>query len=71
MDSFKAVKRVHEVNNHKSAEQLVGVYRNAGLMGPGTMKTIKEVVSNCKICQKFARSMVKPEIALPKSGSFN
>ena len=49
----------------------MGVYRNAGLMGPGTIKTIKDVVSSCKICQKFARSMVKPQIALPKAGLFN
>ena len=33
LDTFKAIKKVHEVNNHKSADQLVAVYRNAGLMG--------------------------------------
>ena len=71
LDSLNAVKRVHEVNNHKSAEQLVGVYRNAGLMGPETMNTIKRVVNDCKIGRKFARSMVKPKIALPKAGLFN
>ena len=71
MDTFKAVRKVHEVNNHKSADQLVAVYRNAGLMGPGTVKTIKNVVSDCKVCHKFGKSMVKPKIALPKAGLFN
>ena len=38
LDTFKAVRKVHEVTNHKSADQLVIAYRNAGLMGPGTVK---------------------------------
>ena len=56
---------------HKSANQLVIAYRNAGLMGPGTVKTIMNVVRDCKVCQKFGKLMVKPKVALPKSGSFN
>ena len=28
--SFKAVKKVHEVNRHKGKEQLLQAYRNAG-----------------------------------------
>ena len=26
---------------------------------------------DCKICQKFGRSMVKPKVAMPKAGAFN
>merc|ERR1712138_147501 len=57
LETYKAVKKVHEVNNHKSVDQLVAAYRKAGLMGPKTIKTIKDVVSNCSICQKFGKSM--------------
>ena len=32
MTEFKAIKKVHEVNNHKSSEQLVAIYRQAGLL---------------------------------------
>ena len=32
--SFKAVKKVHEVNRHKGKEQLLQAYRNAGWMSP-------------------------------------
>ena len=71
LDTFKAIRKVHEVTNHKSTDQLVIAYRNAGLMGPGTVKTIKNVIRDCKVCQKFGRSMVKPKIALPKAGLFN
>merc|ERR1712112_21783 len=71
LETYKAVKKVHEVNNHKSVDQLVAAYRKAGLMGPKTIKTIKEVVNNCNVCQKFGKSMVKPKIALAKAGSFN
>ena len=71
LDTFKAIKKVHEVTNHKSAGQLIISYRNAGLIGPETVKTIRQVVKDCKICQKFGRSMVMPKVALPRATSFN
>ena len=71
MDTFKAIRKVHEVMNHKSAEQLIISYRNAGIIGPETIKTIRQVVKDCKICQKFGRSMVRPKVALPRATSFN
>ena len=58
LDTFKAIKKVHEVTNHKSAEQLIINSRNFGLMGPESVKTIRQVVKDCEICQKFGRSMV-------------
>ena len=61
MNTFKAIRKVHEVTNHKSAEQLLKHYRRANLIGPNTVKLIKQVVRDCKICQKFCRSMVKPK----------
>ena len=71
LDKFKAIKKVHEVTNHKSAGQLIISYRNNGLIGPETIKTIRSVVKDCKICQKFERSMVKPKVALPGETLFN
>merc|ERR1712177_58585 len=71
LNTFKAIRKVHEVTNHKSAEQLLKQYRNAELIGPDTVKLIKQVVRDCKKCQKFGRSMVKPKVALPKASSFN
>ena len=71
LDTIKVIKKVHEVTNHKSAGQLIKNYRNAGLIGPETVKTIRQVVRDCKICQKFGRSMVKPKVALPRATSFN
>jgi len=71
MNTFKAIRKVHEVTNHKSAEQLLKQYRRANLIGPNTVKLIKQVVRDCQICQKFGRSMVKPKIALPNASSFN
>ena len=53
LDTFKAIKKVHEVAYHKSEEQLIISYRNAGLIGPETVKTIRQVVKDCKIYQKF------------------
>ena len=64
LEMYNAIKKVHEVNNHKSADQLVAAYNRAGLMGPGTVKTIKQVVNDCNVCQKFGKSLVKPKITL-------
>ena len=55
--SFRAVKKVHEVNRHKGKEQLLLAYRNAGWMSPETANTIERVVNDCKICQKFQKSV--------------
>ena len=71
LEKYNAIKKVHEVNNHKSADQLVAAYNKAGLMAPNTVKTIRQVVNDCKVCQKFGKSLVKPKIALAKGGSFN
>merc|ERR1711962_1879139 len=71
LNTFKAIRKVHEVTNHKSAGQLLKHYRNAGLIGPNTGNLIKQVVRDCKICQKFGKSMVKPKVALPRASAFN
>merc|ERR1712240_366210 len=71
MNTFKAIRKVHEVTNHKSAEKLIISYRNAEIIGPYTVKTIRQVVKDCKICQKFGRSIVRPKVALPRAASFN
>ena len=44
LNTFKAIRKVHEVTNHKSAEQLLKHYRNTELIGPNTVKLIKQVV---------------------------
>merc|ERR1712240_586535 len=41
LDTFKAIKKVHEVTNHKSAGQLIICFRNAGLIGPEMIKPNK------------------------------
>merc|ERR1712240_102632 len=71
LDTFKAIRKVHEVTDHKSAEQLIISYRNAGIIGQETVKTIRQVVKDYKICQKFGRSMMRPKVALPKATSSN
>ena len=69
--SFKAVRQVHEVNQHKQKDQLIAAYRNAGWMSPELQNIIHQVVNNCKVCQKFTKSVARPKITLPKSRSFN
>lgn len=51
--SFKAVRKVHEVNRHKGKEQLMEVCQNAGWMGPEMAVIIDRVVNDFRVCQKF------------------
>merc|ERR1711867_68804 len=46
VNNYKAIRKVHEVNNHKSADKLIIHYRRAGLIGPETIKIIKAVVNS-------------------------
>ena len=69
--SFTAVKKVHEVNRHKGKDQLMQAYRNAGWMSPEMMNIVERVVNDCKVCQKFQKSIARPRVTLPKSTSFN
>ena len=69
--SFKAVKRVYKVIRHKGKDQLMQAYRNAGWMSPEMMNIIERVVNDCKVCQKFQKSIARPRVTLPKTTSFN
>ena len=69
--SFKAVKKVHEVNRHKGKDQLIQAYRNAGWISPEMTNIIERVVNDCKVCQKFKKSIARPRVTLPKATSFN
>ena len=33
--------------------------------------TIERVVNDCKVCQKFKKSVARPRVTLPKASSFN
>ena len=55
--SFKAVRKVHEINRHKRKEQMIAVYRNAGWMSPELMSVIDCVINHCRVCQKFQKSI--------------
>ena len=69
--SFKSVRKVHEVNGHKGKEQFMAAYRNAGGMSPELASIVERVVNDCKVCQKFQKSVAQPRVTLPKSTSFN
>ena len=64
--SFKAVKKVHEVNRHKGKEQLLQAYRNVGWMSPEMANIIERAVNDCKVCQKFKKSVARPQVTPPK-----
>ena len=68
---FRAVRKVHEVNRHKGKEQLIIAYRKGGGMSPELVNIIDRVVNDCKVCQKFQKSVARPRVTLLKASSFN
>ena len=40
-------------------------------MSPDLVDTINRVVNDCKVCQKFKKSVARPRVTLPKTTSFN
>ena len=51
---FEFIKEVHEVNNHKGADQLISAYSRAEWVSPEVSKNIKSIVKKCKICTKVS-----------------
>ena len=68
---FPAIKKVHELNNHKGVDQLISAYSKAGWMSPDVSKQIRMVVNSCRVCQKFTKLVSRLIITLPKACSFN
>ena len=69
--NFQAIKKLHEVNNHKGVNQLVSAYSKAGWMSPEVSKEIRIVVHGSRVCQKIVKLMSRPKITLSKSSTFN
>ena len=68
--SFKAIRKIQEINCHKSKEQLITAYNNASWMSPQLLNIIQRVVNDCSVCQKFQRLVSRPRVTLPKLSSF-
>ena len=69
--SFKAIKKVYEINRHKGKEQPISAYRNAGWISQEIVNMIEQVVNECWVGQKFQKSIARPRVSLPKARSFN
>ena len=50
---------------------MIYAYNNVGLMSPRVVNIKTRVVNDCKICQKFQKSVSWPKVTLPKSTDFN
>ena len=42
-------------------------YRIAGWVSPGLLSMIDHVVKDCKVCQKFEKSVTNPKLPMPKA----
>ena len=69
--SYNNVKKIHEVTNHKSADNLMWAFKCADLLDADLRKTVSRVINDCKICRKFKKTFSRPKSTLPKSTEFN
>ena len=69
--SIKQVKKIHENLAHKSEDQMLHAYRNAGRLTKKVREFIKIVINRCQVCKKFRKSQPKPKVTLPKVSDFN
>ena len=44
LTSFQAIKKLHEVNNHKGVDKLISAYIKAGWMSPEVSKALRKVM---------------------------
>ena len=69
--SYKKIKKIHEITNHKLEDNMLYTYRNAGKLDSEVRKLIKRVFEDCRICKKFRKSLGRPRITIPKTMDFN
>ena len=69
--SYKAMRKVHELNRHKGREQVMNAYRKAGWLTPELQEIIERVIKDCKVCQKFRKYLARPRVTLLNTSSFN
>jgi hypothetical protein len=50
IESFAKIKRIHEVTNHKSENNMLHAYSNDGKLTDKIRQSIKNVVDICKVC---------------------
>ena len=50
---------------------MITAYRNTGWISPKLTNVIQQVVNDCKVCQKFSKSVARLRVTLPKATSFN
>ena len=69
--TLETIRKIHEVTNHKNADNLLWAFKCADMTDPDLRKNINKTVTNCKICKKFKKTFSRPKTTLPKSTEFN
>ena len=71
LEDEKKIRKIHESTNHKSENNMLHAYRNAGKLTDTVRKSIKKVIETCDVCKKYKKSQGKPKVSLTKVTDFN
>jgi hypothetical protein len=69
--TFEKIKKIHEATNHNGVRPLLHAFRNAGRLTDEVRRNIENVVTTCKICQKYGKSQGTPKVSLTEVSDFN
>ena len=58
--------RFHKGSGHKSEKNMMHALSQAEMVSPNTRRVVKDVISRCKECKKFGKSLPKPKTTVPK-----
>ena len=58
--------KFHKGSGHKSEQNMMHSLSQAELVTPETRKVVQQVISSCRECKKFGKSLPRPKTTLPK-----
>ena len=55
VSNYEAIKKIHEVTNHKNELQIIYAYINANKLDGEVRIFVKRVTEECKVCQSHKK----------------
>ena len=67
----KIALKIHKQFSHPSSEKLLSLVKNAGVKDKEFLQLVKDVPSQCEVCQRFKKAKPKPIVGMPLASTFN
>ena len=71
LKSNKITIKLHRQFSHPSSDKLITLLKDANINDKQLFDLVKNISSNCKVCQKYKKQKPKPAISFPLAKNFN